>query len=496
MTGIATVRDREVLSWETGAADYDLYVNGELTDGRAQKWVSLIAQLAGCDLQELSRMTILDIGCGPGFFPCVLGKQGACVVGVDKSSQMLHHARENLLAAGVDALLFHMDAHELDFPDNTFDLIVTRNVTWTLTDPQAAFAEWRRVLRPGGKLLVFDANWHLEFYDEAQARKVRENERRHYAKTGEFMAVCTNDKPYYDSLPLSSISRPAWDVRALMEAGFGNVDVMEDAGASVYLDWEYELYEASPLFALAATKCAPPAADDVCEATRNYWNTRSKTFGLDGDIHKWGDLMQEALEARGVNNPLILDAGCGTGAMSLTLASRGYSVRGVDFSQGMLEKARQNANAMGLEFPLMVGTVDNLPFPAQTFDVVVSRNVLSNIAVAEEALACWCDVLKPGGYLMYFDSSWWGYLHDETLNQLRQDAYSTDNVISSVLENLAKDMDITKEQRPAWDVSVLTRLGMEVEFAEDVSSLVWTNEMRQMYEFAPQFMVIARKPCR
>ena len=50
MTGIATVRDREVLSWETGAADYDLYVNGELTDGRAQKWVSLIAQLAGCDL--------------------------------------------------------------------------------------------------------------------------------------------------------------------------------------------------------------------------------------------------------------------------------------------------------------------------------------------------------------------------------------------------------------------------------------------------------------
>ena len=143
MTGIATVRDREVLSWETGAADYDLYVNGELTDGRAQKWVSLIAQLAGCDLQELSRMTILDIGCGPGFFPCVLGKQGACVVGVDKSSQMLYHARENLLAAGVDALLFHMDAHELDFPDNTFDLIVTRNVTWTLTDPQAAFAEWR-----------------------------------------------------------------------------------------------------------------------------------------------------------------------------------------------------------------------------------------------------------------------------------------------------------------------------------------------------------------
>ena len=97
---------------------------------------------------------------------------------------------------------------------------------------------------------------------------------------------------------------------------------------------------------------------------------------------------------------------------------------------------------------------------------------------------------------MYFDSSWWGYLHDETLSQLHQSAYSTDNVISSVLENLAKDMDITKEQRPAWDVSVLTRLGMEVEFAEDVSSLVWTNEMRQMYEFAPQFMVIARKPRR
>ena len=47
--------------------------------------------------------------------------------------------------------------------DNTFDMIVSRNVTWNLEHPDRAYYEWMRVLKPGGVLLNFDANWYHHF---------------------------------------------------------------------------------------------------------------------------------------------------------------------------------------------------------------------------------------------------------------------------------------------------------------------------------------------
>ena len=47
-----------------------------------------------------------------------------------------------------------MDSHQLSFDDNTFDLLINRNVTWTLYDPEQAYKEWYRVLKPGGRLLI------------------------------------------------------------------------------------------------------------------------------------------------------------------------------------------------------------------------------------------------------------------------------------------------------------------------------------------------------
>ena len=180
--------------------------------------------------------------------------------------------------------------------------------------------------------------------------------------------------------------------------------------------------------------------------------------------------------------------------MALTLASRGYRVCGVDFSQGMLLHARMNAKHQGLEIPLVLGCVDQLPFVSETFDVVVSRNVLSNLAVAKEALESWHKALKPGGYLIYFDSPWWNYLHDGNLDAKRELAYGTgSSPIFNVLEELAKDMDISSVQRPSWDVAVLSSLGFDIEVVEGVSDRVWNEEEQRRYQFAPQFMVVARK---
>lgn len=494
MQEVALNPDRETLSW-SDCDDYDQYVNDELKDSRSAKWAALVARLAGFPLEG---KVVLDLGCGPGFFPCVLGAEGAKVYGIDTSENMLACARANVEKRDVDATMLYMDAESLSFSESSFDLVVTRNVTWTLQNPVAAYRECLKVLKPGGKLLMFDANWHHEFYSKPVAQKVRDNEAAYFQKTGMRTSVCTNDKPYYDSLPLSSVVRPAWDADVLAQVGFDGITVIEDVGGEVYLDWEYELYGASPLFGVVAEKPVAPSgsceAFDVLEATRSYWNERSNTFGLDGSIDKWGDLIQQKLLQRGIVSPWILDAGCGTGAMALTLASRGYRVCGVDFSQGMLFHARMNAKRQGLEIPLVLGCVDRLPFVHESFDVVVSRNVLSNLAVAKEALESWHKALKPGGCLIYFDSPWWNYLHDGNLDAKRELAYGTgSSPIFNVLEELAKDMDISSAQRPSWDVAALSSLGFDIEVVEDVSTRVWDEEEQRRYQFAPQFMVVARK---
>ena len=51
------------------------------------------------------------------------------------------------------------DAEHTMLPDAGFDAIVCRHLVWTLTEPDAALREWHRLLKPGGKLLVFDGDW-------------------------------------------------------------------------------------------------------------------------------------------------------------------------------------------------------------------------------------------------------------------------------------------------------------------------------------------------
>lgn len=60
-----------------------------------------------------------------------------------------------------------MDAQHLQFADESFDAIVSRNVLWNLEDPAMAYREMYRVLRPGGTILVEDGNMYLYLYDEA-----------------------------------------------------------------------------------------------------------------------------------------------------------------------------------------------------------------------------------------------------------------------------------------------------------------------------------------
>mgnify|MGYP002590104288 CR=1 FL=1 len=153
--------------WEGEAGIYSEGIKAELKSETAENWKNLILEYA----PEKEHLEVLDVGCGPGFFEITLGKEGHHGTGIDITENMIHEAKENVKAAGLSADLMTMDCHNLNFPDETFDMVICRNITWTLDNPQKAYREWLRVLKKGGRLLVSDACWYLHLYDEEKKKR-------------------------------------------------------------------------------------------------------------------------------------------------------------------------------------------------------------------------------------------------------------------------------------------------------------------------------------
>ena len=99
---------------------------------------------------------VLEIGCGTGFFLLNLTQAG--IVGqawcTDISEGMVAQTIENGRRLGIDVHGRAADAEALPFPDDSFDLVVGHAVVHHLPDLPAAFAEARRVLKPGGRLVI------------------------------------------------------------------------------------------------------------------------------------------------------------------------------------------------------------------------------------------------------------------------------------------------------------------------------------------------------
>ncbi|GAA3165942.1 MULTISPECIES: class I SAM-dependent methyltransferase [Nonomuraea] len=105
-------------------------------------------ELAG----DVAGRRVLDAGCGSGPLFAELRSRGAIVTGIDASAGMLEMARRRL---GPDADLHEVDlAGPLPFPDDTFDDVTASLVLHYLEDWGPTLAELRRVLKPGGRLLV------------------------------------------------------------------------------------------------------------------------------------------------------------------------------------------------------------------------------------------------------------------------------------------------------------------------------------------------------
>ena len=99
---------------------------------------------------------VLEVGVGTGI-NAALYPQHCTVTGIDLSGSMLEKASERLARKGRDNIrLLEMNAEQLTFPDDSFDIVYAPYVISVVPDPVKVVKEMRRVCKPGGKFIVLN----------------------------------------------------------------------------------------------------------------------------------------------------------------------------------------------------------------------------------------------------------------------------------------------------------------------------------------------------
>ena len=152
------------------------------------------------------------------------------------------------------------------------------------------------------------------------------------------------------------------------------------------------------------------AQDVVKQQVAAHWDRRAAHFDEDfghsirtpAERAAWDRILALVVPARPALD--ALDAGCGTGFLSLELAGRGHRVTGIDFAAAMIAEARRKAAERSLAVRFEQGDAEQLPFPPASFDLVISRHVLWTLPHPEAAVDEWIRVLRAGGRLVVIDS--------------------------------------------------------------------------------------------
>ena len=214
--------------WNLRSSDFSDAVLYDIDSAKEKALDRIGMYLEGHEIHD-----ILDVGCGPGFYAIMFGSKGYNVTGIDYSDQMIEEARRNVQSKNIKASFLVMDAQKLEFPDASFDFIVSRDVFWCLEQPKDAYSEILRVLRPGGLAIVSDGNYYLHLYNEQYAKsrgEVKEQKPAKPSNGGHYYFNKRNvDYSIIENLafdmPLSHEERPKWDVATLCDLGCKDITI-------------------------------------------------------------------------------------------------------------------------------------------------------------------------------------------------------------------------------------------------------------------------------
>ena len=117
---------------------------------------------------------VLEVGCGQGIRSALIAKNfPQChVTAIDRSAELLMMAHERSSAESYSNLKFQeANLYELPFADDSFDFIYVRLVFMHLDKPHAALESLKRVLKPGGRILIEDADRDCMFFEPTPLRR-------------------------------------------------------------------------------------------------------------------------------------------------------------------------------------------------------------------------------------------------------------------------------------------------------------------------------------
>ena len=150
-----SIRDEIREFWSERAATFDQSVGHEVfSESERRGWHRLIRKHLG----DGHGRPLLDLACGTAVISHLMHDMGFKVTGLDWSEAMLEQARAKARKRGTDIRFIMRDAERTGEPDGSYYAITNRHLVWTLVDVPAAFAEWHRLLQPGGRLLIVDGN--------------------------------------------------------------------------------------------------------------------------------------------------------------------------------------------------------------------------------------------------------------------------------------------------------------------------------------------------
>jgi len=181
-------------------------------------------------------LKVLEIGTASGYFANILYLAGYQVTAIDLSPSMIQEAQKVSKALQIPIAYHVMDAQNLSFEAQSFDLVFTRLMTWTIPDLEKFYAEAFRVLRPGGLLLNMDGDFG----------KCQFSQSGHEKYPADIMQEANLIKA---QLAVNTYNRPSKDVQILKEIGFVNTTVESDPLASNQVE-----QEKSGLFTIKAFK--------------------------------------------------------------------------------------------------------------------------------------------------------------------------------------------------------------------------------------------------
>ena len=257
----------------------------------------------------------------------------------------------------------------------------------------------------------------------------------------------------------------------------------------------------------------PEKETQMLEGLTSYWTDRAHSYSAQ-NIEEMNDWRQTAWRklildhAPQKEHLRILDVGTGPGFFAMMLALAGHEVTAVDATEHMLWHAADNARAYGAEVNFVLHRGEFLPFEDECFDLIVSRNVVWNLEFPEQALADWKRVLVPGGRMVYFDANWYLYLFDDQLREEKarkreaflqkypeqRGRWEVNPERTRDLEKMALSLPLSSQERPAWDVQMMKKLGMRLlEVFEQVGRGVQAQIEYERDDPTQMFMICAEK---